>query len=285
MRPRATLPNCVLENEAVLPTTQGIARLYQHSCGAKIMWVQRPNRLMGFTIGVPTPPTNDLGLPHLLEHLVLKGSERYFEEEPFFRLMGASANICMQAVTGEDMTFFSASSIIDRDIVNLFDVYLDLVFRPILRLTDLRSEVGTAACPGPILSELFGIDRDPRRALHRALSSALFAGTAGAFDSCGYPGVLSSLPQKPLHDLLVTFHRCHYRIAQTSFVLHTSSPPTKLLGQLDDLIDRCGGGGEARPRPKVPDLPSRGIRCGVTARCLGGAEGFCDRLKHSGGRN
>ena len=47
-------------------------------------------------------PDDSTGLPHILEHLVLCGSERYPVRDPFFMMLRRSLNTFMNAMTGGD---------------------------------------------------------------------------------------------------------------------------------------------------------------------------------------
>ncbi|KAK9873948.1 hypothetical protein WA026_002301 [Henosepilachna vigintioctopunctata] len=67
-----------------------------------------------FSINFRTTPMNSSGLPHILEHLVLCGSEMYPARDPFFKMMNRSLATFMNAMTGADYTIYPFSSQISQ---------------------------------------------------------------------------------------------------------------------------------------------------------------------------
>lgn len=55
---------------------------------------------MAFAIVFKTLPFNNKGLPHILEHTVFCGSEKYPVRDPFFNMLNRSLNTYMNAWTG-----------------------------------------------------------------------------------------------------------------------------------------------------------------------------------------
>lgn len=101
------------------------------------------------------------GVPHILEHTVLCGSEKYPCRDPFFKMLNRSLSTFMNAFTGANLSFvnFICSSVNvkvtvtltvaasdytmypfstqnAKDFQNLLSVYLDAVFFPCLREQD-----------------------------------------------------------------------------------------------------------------------------------------------------
>lgn len=50
-----------------------------------------------------TTPTDSSGTPHILEHTVLCGSQRYPCRDPFFKMLNRSLSTFMNAFTGETL--------------------------------------------------------------------------------------------------------------------------------------------------------------------------------------
>lgn len=84
-----------------------------------------------------TPPYDDTGVPHILEHSSLCGSRKYHLKEPFVELVKGSMNTFLNAMTYPDKTMYPVASRNDKDFKNLMDVYLDAVFYP----ADLRKSL------------------------------------------------------------------------------------------------------------------------------------------------
>jgi Zn-dependent M16 (insulinase) family peptidase len=85
-----------------------------------------------------TAPTDDLGCPHVLEHLALCGSKNYPVRDPFFHMIRRSLNTYMNAWTGSDFTMYPFSTCNDQDFRNLMSVYLDAAFFPTLSELDFK---------------------------------------------------------------------------------------------------------------------------------------------------
>ena len=55
--------------------------------GAKLVYFDREDENKTFAIGFPTPPSDDTGVFHIIEHSVLCGSEKYPMRDPFAELL------------------------------------------------------------------------------------------------------------------------------------------------------------------------------------------------------
>ena len=60
--------------------------------GARVVLLSNDDDNKVFNIGFKTPPYNDCGLPHILEHSVLCGSKKYPAKDPFVELCKGSLN-------------------------------------------------------------------------------------------------------------------------------------------------------------------------------------------------
>ena len=61
-----------------LPDIQSAGYLYEHEeTGAQVLYLKNDDPNKAFTIGFKTPPYNDNGITHILEHSVLNGSKKY----------------------------------------------------------------------------------------------------------------------------------------------------------------------------------------------------------------
>ena len=70
------------------------------------------------------------GLPHILEHSVLCGSQKYPAKDPFLHLLKSSLQTYLNAMTFPDRTVYAVASRNVQDFYNLVDVYMDAVFFP-----------------------------------------------------------------------------------------------------------------------------------------------------------
>ena len=109
------------------------AWLMEHeTSGARLLYLANDDDNKVFTIGFRTPPSDDTGVAHILEHSTLCGSRKYHLKEPFVELVKGSLNTFLNAMTYPDKTVYPVASRNDKDFRNLMDVYLDAVFYPLI---------------------------------------------------------------------------------------------------------------------------------------------------------
>ena len=97
---------------------------------AKVFLICNDDENKVFCIGFRTPPEDNTGLPHILEHSVLCGSEKFPLKDPFVELVKGSLNTFLNAMTYPDKTIYPVASCNDKDFQNLMDVYMDAVLHP-----------------------------------------------------------------------------------------------------------------------------------------------------------
>ena len=83
-----------------------------------------------FAVLFRTPPDDDTGKPHILEHLATCGSKNYPVRDPFMQMLKRSLNTYMNAWTGSDFTMYPFSTQNAQDFRNLLSVYCDMAFFP-----------------------------------------------------------------------------------------------------------------------------------------------------------
>ena len=111
-----------------------------------------------FSFNFRTPPPDNSGLPHILEHSVLGGSRRFPLKDPFMVLLKSRLNTFLNAMTFPDRTLYPASSTVEKDFYNLMEVYGDAVFFPLVKHEVLMQEGHHLAFANP---------EDPQSGLQR----------------------------------------------------------------------------------------------------------------------
>uniref|UniRef100_A0A336M954 Presequence protease, mitochondrial n=1 Tax=Culicoides sonorensis TaxID=179676 RepID=A0A336M954_CULSO len=128
-------------NVKYIPEFNLTAYVLKHErTGLEYLHVDRPDTNNLFSINFRTTPMNSTGLPHILEHNVLCGSEKYPVRDPFFKMLNRSMATFMNAMTGPDYTLYPFSSTNETDYRNLMGIYLDAVFKPNLKYLDFLQE-------------------------------------------------------------------------------------------------------------------------------------------------
>ena len=83
-----------------LPEIDGDAYTLSHPVsGAKLLYLRNDDRNKAFSIAFRTPPADDTGVFHILEHSVLCGSEKFPVKEPFVNLLKTSMQTFLNAMT------------------------------------------------------------------------------------------------------------------------------------------------------------------------------------------
>ncbi|AEO62579.1 13f8e2b5-6354-4679-8274-1f6406e1ffac [Thermothielavioides terrestris] len=108
--------------------------------GAEHLHIARDDSNNVFSIGFKTNPPDDTGVPHILEHTTLCGSEKYPIRDPFFKMLPRTLSNFMNAFTASDHTFYPFATTNAQDFKNLMSVYLDATLHPLLKESDFTQE-------------------------------------------------------------------------------------------------------------------------------------------------
>jgi Zn-dependent M16 (insulinase) family peptidase len=217
-------------------------RLVHQASGAEVLLLAGSEPNLSFAVGFQTLPEDDTGVAHILEHMVLAGSERFPLKDPFFEMIKGSLAGFLNAMTYPDRTVYPFATEHPQDFLNLLQVYLDAVFRPRLSETTFEQEAwhlepgenGAALqLRGVVYNEMKGAVANPARALQHAETSALFPETAYRHESGGDPVAIPDLGYADLK----AFHAAHYHPARARFVLHGDVPLEATLATLAGYLD------------------------------------------------
>ena len=198
LRVGETVEGFEVTSVADVPGAEGrMWRLTYAKNGAELVWFERNDLNRTFAIAFRTPPADDTGIPHILEHSVLCGSEKFPVKEPFVNLLKSSFSTFLNAYTAADYTCYPVSSRNERDFHNLTTVYLDAVFHPLCVKSDdwrwkqegWHYEVrdGQLVRNGVVYSEMKGRLGSVTSLAFSELERALFPDTAYGFNSGGDP--------------------------------------------------------------------------------------------------
>ncbi|EAU34479.1 conserved hypothetical protein [Aspergillus terreus NIH2624] len=115
-------------------------RLTHDKTAADYLHVAREDKNNVFGVGFKTNPPDATGVPHILEHTTLCGSEKFPIRDPFFKMLPRSLSNFMNAFTSSDHTTYPFATTNQQDFQNLLSVYLDATFHPLLKEEDFRQE-------------------------------------------------------------------------------------------------------------------------------------------------
>ena len=272
----------VLSDQDV-PELDAHAYVMRHDAsGARLLYLPCEDENKSFSIGFKTPPADDTGVFHILEHSVLCGSERYPVKEPFVDLIKSSMQTFLNAMTYPDKTVYPVASTNEQDLMNLASVYMDAVLNPAIYAKPAifeqegwhyeldvpqggQLEDGTLRYNGVVFNEMKGALSDPMDVLDNAVTAALFPDTAYAHESGGNP---RAIPQLTYQDFLDN-HARHYNLANSYITLYGDLDTDRMLAFLDDeFLSRDNAASRAcagdpnpleRQEPVVCDYASRWI--------------------------
>ena len=196
--------------------------------GAKVLHLHNDDAENLFSVSFPTPPPDDTGIPHILEHSVLSGSEKYPVRDPFFEMLKMSPATFINAMTGYDCTYYPVSSKVKQDLFNLAQVYFDAVFHPLLKENTFKRE-GHHLSPidaenpekgltvtGIVYNEMKGAFSDPEAVLSRSSVQALLPDTIYGKESGGDPQCIPDLTYQDF----CNFHSTYYHPSNAYFIFY-----------------------------------------------------------------
>ncbi len=233
--------NYKLEQHRRLDELHGEGYVLRHEkTGARVLLVENDDNNKVFTIGFRTPPCDDTGVAHILEHSVLCGSEKFPAKDPFVELAKGSLNTFLNAMTYPDKTVYPVASCNAQDFHNLMHVYLDAVFHPniysrdeILKQEGWHYEVdekdGELRFNGVVYNEMKGVFSSPDSVLERKIMSSLLRDTPYAFESGGDPDAIPTLTR----EMFLDFHSRYYHPSNSYIYLYGDVDFAKELAFID----------------------------------------------------
>ena len=247
----ARLSGFVVTKVEPVPEIGGTAYVMRHEhSGTPLLWLANDDEQKAFSIAFKTPPVDDTGVFHILEHSVLCGSDKYPVKEPFVNLLKTSMQTFLNAMTFADKTIYPVASTNEQDLLNLMDVYLDAVLHPALYRKravfeqegwhyELDDPEGELRYNGVVFNEMKGALSDPEDVAMNALGQALFPDTAYGFNSGGRPRAIPTLTYEGYLDT----HARHYNLSNAHVVLYGDLHVEREL----ELLDEGYLGAQARP--------------------------------------
>ena len=216
------------QQETPIQSLDMVVQEFTHPSGMRHIHLLRKDSELGFSVGFRTNPKTSNGVPHILEHLTLSGSESYPVKDPFFLMLPRSVASFMNAMTYPDRTVYPFNTPNIKDFHNLMSVYLDATFFPRLDKLDFlregwRYEVERdennqrqLTLQGVVYNEMKGVYDNPQSIQFDALTSQAFPETTYAIKSGGDPEVIPELS----YEELLRFHHDHYHPSRSVVVTY-----------------------------------------------------------------
>ncbi len=239
MMPGDELHGFILQAVDVLDDYHGFGYLLRHRItGMEVYHVANEDSENFFGYLFKTPPLNDCGVPHIIEHCILAGSKRYPLRDPFMALLKGSANTFMNAMTYPDFTVYPAASPLAKDFSHLFAVYTDAVFNPLLREETFWQEGirltadkdGKLRFDGVVFNEMLGELSDHDSIVGRQSIRSLYPDTPYFFESGGDPEEMVKLSYRQF----ASYYGSYYHPSNCRLFLYGNLPIESKLALLDD---------------------------------------------------
>ncbi|KAJ3578258.1 hypothetical protein NPX13_g2304 [Xylaria arbuscula] len=215
--------------------------------GADYLHIAREDSNNVFSIGFKTNPPDDTGVPHILEHTTLCGSDRYPIRDPFFKMLPRTLSNFMNAFTASDHTFYPFATTNAQDFQNLMSVYLDATLHPLLKETDFTQEGWRIGPENPRVAESEGQASAEDSKL--VFKGVVYNEMKGQMSDAGYlfyirfqdhifPSINNSGgdPQKIpdlTYEQLKKFHAEHYHPSNAKLMTYGDMPLADHLREID----------------------------------------------------
>ena len=208
--------------------------------GARIAILSNNDDNKVFYIGFRTPPEDETGVPHIIEHTTLCGSKKFPVKDPFIELAKGSLNTFLNAMTYPDKTVYPVASCNDQDVKNLMDVYLDAVFNPnITKYEEIFKQEGwhyeltgkddELKINGVVYNEMKGAYSSPDEVLSSQIYRSLFPDNTYSKDSGGNPEYIPKLT----YEAYLDFYHKYYHPSNSYIYLYGDMDVVERLEWLD----------------------------------------------------
>lgn len=208
--------------------------------GARIAILSNNDDNKVFYIGFRTPPEDETGVPHIIEHTTLCGSKKFPVKDPFIELAKGSLNTFLNAMTYPDKTVYPVASCNDQDFKNLMDVYLDAVFNPnITKYEEIFRQEGwhyeltgrddELKINGVVYNEMKGAYSSPDEVLSSQIYRSLFPDNTYSKDSGGNPEYIPKLT----YEAYLDFYHKYYHPSNSYIYLYGDMDVVERLEWLD----------------------------------------------------
>ena len=217
-----------LVNIEKLNDLNSVGLLLKHKkSGARVAIISNDDDNKVFSIGFKTPPDNDTGMQHIIEHSTLCGSRKYPVKDPFVELCKGSLNTYLKATSYPDKTVYPVAICNMADFKNILDVYMHAGLYPAMYEHEeifkqegwhyeLEDVDGELAYNGVVFNEMKGVYSSADDVLSRYTFVSLFPDSEYKNESGGDP---EAIPQLKYEDF-IKYHKEYYHPVNSYIYLY-----------------------------------------------------------------
>ncbi len=206
-----------------------------------IIYISNDDNDKFMSISFNTPPEDDSGKSHILEHLVLKKSKKYRTENLIAKVSEEALVNYAQAFTINDKTVFPFSTSNEKEFINVMDFYLDSVFNPAFYDEPelFRKEVwryiynvdeDELKLNGVVLNEMLGYFANPEQLLYILSANSLFPDTNLKYNFAGLPREIIKLSNQDI----INYHKKHFHPSNSCIVIYGNGEISEHLKFIDE---------------------------------------------------
>lgn len=231
-----------LQDVQVISEIKSIAYTWVHKeTKLKLLYLENNDDNKLFLIGFRTPPGDSTGVPHIIEHSVLCGSDKFPLKDPFLEMIKGSMNTFINAMTFPDKTVYPVASQNDQDFQNLMDIYMDAVLHPVMKREkkifqqegwhhEILKQEDPVSIQGIVYNEMKGAYSTPESMLELHMLPSLFPHTPYRHNSGGNPDCIPDLT----YEDFVAFHNRYYHPTNGFIILYGNGNMEKQLAFLQE---------------------------------------------------
>ncbi len=225
----------------------GTAYYYEHiKTGAEVVYLDNGSERKDFVLGFKTPPADNKGANHVLEHSLLCGSDKYPINNIMHYLDGCTLAESVNAKTVDDYTYYEIKTASEKEYYGLMDVYLNGIFHPlflkdenIFKQQGIRLEYrdGKVQYNGVVYNELriksLDADENSVSFLSDKLYHLLYGDTTPNFSSGGTVEAIKTLT----YEDLLNVYNTYYVPSNSMTFIAGNQDINKTLKILDDIFN------------------------------------------------
>ncbi len=195
---------------------------------------------IGFWVraGSTDEPKSIMGISHLIEHLLFKGTKKRGAKEisDRFESLGAEVN----AFTSKEHTCYYAR-VMDENLLEVIDLFSEMLHEPAFRPEDIASEKEV------VLEEIHHYEDAPDELIHDIFAETLWDGHPYGQSILGSKETVSSLGKEDIEG----YFREHYSFEKALITVAGSFNQKKLPSSLDDRFKLSAARPKAIITPKL----------------------------------
>ncbi len=244
LEPGTKLHHFTLQQSFESPEIKATIHVFEHDkLKNQLIAIKNNDPNKCFCLGFRTIPSDSTGVPHILEHCVLSGSQKYPVKDVFSELVKGGLTTFLNAMTYSDKTLYPFSTRNEKEYFNLMDVYMDLTLNPLIEQDTFMQEGwhhqkltknDKMEFNGIVLNEMKGAFSDPIRKMWEKISMFLIPGSTYAVSSGGYPADIVDLT----YEQFVDFHTKFYHPSNSAVAIYGDADLDKELAFIDGFFSR-----------------------------------------------